>query len=347
MSLSAQFAWDVQHASQSPGILWFRTKDSTSGWRPFGRLAFITDNVASATNADKLDGLHASAFTRCDQAPAVDLDTVNGVGFIVNPLNANATEARHYPIQEAGCLIYCTAAYSSANQIYGSYSSNRWFARGGGGSATSKKAWREFAFLDSKVAAATVADKVGTATEGSAAPPVYINAGVPTACTAASVFSALSMNASKQLSLTVAGQNRTLTLTYAQSSDVLNVIDSRSVNDTFDSMAVQSMGCSMKQNGAVGLPASNAYSAVMHIKPWKDTSAGCAHQLAFNSSTYWLYHRMLLPNDISDWARLAEFVNGRLYLDENRTVYLYYDSAADCVRCNKTIVSNQNVAAFA
>ncbi|MBD5219476.1 MAG: hypothetical protein HDS72_04425 [Bacteroidales bacterium] len=213
--------------------------------------------------------------------------------------------------------------------------------------ATGVKRYADYdTILNSKVAAATVADKVGTATVGSAALPVYINAGVPTACTAASVFSALSMNASKQLSVTVAGQTRALTLTYAQSSDMLNVIDSRTTNDTFDSMAVQSMGCSMKQNGAVGLPASNAYSAVMHIKPWKDTSAGCAHQLAFNSSNYWLYHRMLLPNDISDWARLAEFVNGRLYLDENRTVYLYYDSTTDCIRANKTIVSEGNIAAF-
>ena len=42
-----------------------------------------------------------------------------------NPLDANATPARNYPIAQAGTLFYGTAAYSSANQIYGSYTSNR------------------------------------------------------------------------------------------------------------------------------------------------------------------------------------------------------------------------------
>ena len=111
--------------------------------------------ATSAGNADTLDGLHASAFARRDQNPAVDLNTVNGIGIMSNPTNANATTARHYPIQEAGTLFYGAAAYSSANQIYGTFSSNRWFFRGGGGSTTTKTAWKEMAFLTSNVASAT------------------------------------------------------------------------------------------------------------------------------------------------------------------------------------------------
>ena len=111
--------------------------------------------ATSAGNADTLDSLHASAFARRDQNPAVDLNTVNGHGIMTNGLNANATTARHYPIQEAGTLFYGTAAYSSANQIYGTFSSNRWFFRGGGGSTTTKTAWKEMAFLTSNVASAT------------------------------------------------------------------------------------------------------------------------------------------------------------------------------------------------
>ncbi len=106
-------------------------------------------------NADLLDGLHAASFARCDQWQQVDLNTVNDFGFMENHTSADATPERHYPIQEAGLLIYGTAAYSSANQIYGSFGTNRWFARGGGWSTTNKTAWREFAFLDSNVASAT------------------------------------------------------------------------------------------------------------------------------------------------------------------------------------------------
>lgn len=111
--------------------------------------------ATSAGNADTVDSLHASAFARKDQNPAVDLNTVNGNGIMTNPANANATTARHYPIQEAGTLFYGAAAYNSANQIYGTFSSNRWFFRGGGGSTTTKTAWKEMAFLTSNVASAT------------------------------------------------------------------------------------------------------------------------------------------------------------------------------------------------
>mgnify|MGYP002856330887 CR=1 FL=1 len=58
---------------------------------------------------------------------------------------------------------------------------------------------------------------IGTAdTYGSASLPIYWNAGVPTACTASSLFSALSWTAGTSagptLSVTVAGQNRTATI---------------------------------------------------------------------------------------------------------------------------------------
>ena len=115
------------------------------------------DGSGSGLDADLLDGLHHYAFAKANQSPTVDLNTVNGIGMMCNTANVNATSERHYPIQEAGCLIYCTAAYSSANQIYGSYNSNRWFARGGAGWDTDhpKTNWREFAFTDSNVASAT------------------------------------------------------------------------------------------------------------------------------------------------------------------------------------------------
>jgi hypothetical protein len=98
---------------------------------------------ANGGNADTVDNLHASSFTRADQEPDVDLDTVNGQGIMACRANTTATAERHYPIQQAGTLFYGTAAYKSANQIYGSFNSNRWFVRGGGTSPTAKTAWAE------------------------------------------------------------------------------------------------------------------------------------------------------------------------------------------------------------
>lgn len=98
---------------------------------------------ANGGNADTVDNLHGSSFTRADQAPDVDLNTVNGQGIMACRANTTATAERHYPIQQAGTLFYGTAAYNSANQIYGSFNSNRWFVRGGGTSQTEKTAWAE------------------------------------------------------------------------------------------------------------------------------------------------------------------------------------------------------------
>ncbi len=112
-------------------------------------------------NADMVDGLHSVSFARADASPSADLDKVNGRGIMTNDANGNATEDRHYPINEAGVLIYGDAAYGSACQIYGTYMSNRWFARGGGG-ADGKTKWREFAFTDSTVAVAKKLEKTIT-----------------------------------------------------------------------------------------------------------------------------------------------------------------------------------------
>lgn len=113
------------------------------------------DGSGSGLDADLLDGLHYTAFARTDQWQGVDLNTLNGFGIMMNNANADATAARHYPIQEAGTLFYGTAAYASSNQIYGSYNSNRWFFRGGGTSVNAKTAWKEMAFLSSNVSSAT------------------------------------------------------------------------------------------------------------------------------------------------------------------------------------------------
>ena len=73
--------------------------------------------------------------------------------------------------------------------------------------------------------------KVGTATKGSASLPIYLNAGVPTACTASSIFSSLAASGNN-ISITVAGQNRTLTVPYATNAGTATKLGTATVGST-------------------------------------------------------------------------------------------------------------------
>lgn len=62
--------------------------------------------------------------------------------------SANATTDRGYPIQEAGSLVVIPGTYHGSSQIYGTYSTNRWFVRGGSNSLedpTAHTSWKELA----------------------------------------------------------------------------------------------------------------------------------------------------------------------------------------------------------
>lgn len=72
-----------------------------------------------------------------------------------------------------------------------------------------------------------------TSSAGNAALPIYFSNGKPVACTASSVFSNLS-NSGNNLSITVAGQNRTLTVGYATSAGSATkvIVNQHTTNDT-------------------------------------------------------------------------------------------------------------------
>ena len=72
-----------------------------------------------------------------------------------------------------------------------------------------------------------------TSSAGNVALPIYFSDGKPVACTASSVFSNLS-NSGNNLSITVAGQNRTLTVGYATSagSTTKVIVNQHTTNDT-------------------------------------------------------------------------------------------------------------------
>lgn len=76
-----------------------------------------------------------------------DLNDINGAGFATQKSTAGyTTPENNYPINENGALIFANAHYSRSNQIYGSYLTNRWFARGGGNQQGIRTDWKEFVF---------------------------------------------------------------------------------------------------------------------------------------------------------------------------------------------------------
>lgn len=78
-----------------------------------------------------------------------NLNDINGAGFATQKSPTDYTSPENnYPINENGALIFANANYSRSNQIYGSYLTNRWFARGGGNQHGVRTNWKEFAFTD-------------------------------------------------------------------------------------------------------------------------------------------------------------------------------------------------------
>lgn len=78
-----------------------------------------------------------------------NLNDINGAGFATQRSIADYTSPENnYPINENGALIFANANYGCSNQIYGSYLTNRWFARGGGNQHGVRTNWKEFAFTD-------------------------------------------------------------------------------------------------------------------------------------------------------------------------------------------------------
>ena len=78
-----------------------------------------------------------------------NLNDINGAGFATQKSPTDYTSPENnYPINENGALIFANANYGRSNQIYGSYLTNRWFARGGGNQHGVRTNWKEFAFTD-------------------------------------------------------------------------------------------------------------------------------------------------------------------------------------------------------
>ena len=150
-------------------------------------LQALQAQVDSLSTRDNFDELTASALF-ADVLAASD----GYFGAIYGPLHGNADTA--------------TSATSAGSSTTASYLVSSSYSEGSGKNPVYFSGGRPVA---------------SSSSEGSASLPVYLSSGYLTACTASSIFSSLSSTAATNLSVTVAGQNRTATLyaTYDTSSE--------------------------------------------------------------------------------------------------------------------------------
>lgn len=99
------------------------------------------------------DGVHCLIFDSYNFSRNLGTTSLNS-SFNHFPMMASqirsddATTDRGYPIQEAGSLVVIPGTYHGSSQIYGTYSTNRWFVRGGSNSVedpTAHTSWKELA----------------------------------------------------------------------------------------------------------------------------------------------------------------------------------------------------------
>ena len=118
-NLSGQFIWDVSHGTKNPGTLWFRTKDSVNGWdKNWGKIAFITDNVASASKLSPGCKIWGQAFTGEKDITGA-LSDVSTITFSSSAAYVKKENAGSYIInsQENGQLNI--SAYNGKNILFG------------------------------------------------------------------------------------------------------------------------------------------------------------------------------------------------------------------------------------
>lgn len=150
-------------------------------------------------------------------------------------------------------------------------------------------------FVGSLQGNASTATKL-TSSAGNAALPIYFSDGKPVACTASQVFSNLS-NSGNNLSITVAGQNRTLTVAYASTTSKLISRGSLTAYEE-GSTTMGESGVNLYIVYNNGYPV--AYGNLLHIK-----GSGAGQLLAewCGSATLGhLYYRSKRDNSDNGWS---------------------------------------------
>lgn len=200
-----------------------------------GNAAINNGTVNTNLNADMLDGYNETSFFRHRGLQSIASAIPTSSELTTNN-KLNGSWQVSYPGASGHLVQFCSAGSAEYLQLYTTYNGNLLWRKSQDTNLT--KAWRTIIDTSNytsyiiKIGRTTVGAtnkpiylNAGTptalsATQGSAALPVYLSAGSIVACTASSVFSNLS-NSGNNISVTVAGQNRTLTVGYATNAGSL------------------------------------------------------------------------------------------------------------------------------
>ena len=192
---------------------------------------------------------------------------------------------------------------------------------------------RASAFIGNLKGNASTATKLESSA-GNAALPIYFSDGKPVACVPSSLFSTLS-NSGNNLSITIAGQNRTLTVNYASNTTSTEYLNNYSISDP-NTQALkdnkvkwfaQINTSSGYAGNNYGFPVGNNANGILYL----GTHPGkYGHQLGFSSNGN-IYHRFQNGSDFpqtangGSWSVLLTSTNYSSILD-NR---YYTETEAD------------------
>lgn len=233
---AAAFHWSGQSGQPS----WVWGGNNQHQYYVYNPSNFSVNYAKSAGNADTLDGQHSThyfrKYNRSDMGSSMNLNTLKTFGIFEvrtseitttnSPMSGyypllNFINGEHVQIQIAGTtgkLFY--RATQTANIGTSAEFTHSWAAFIDNTNYTSyikKIGTSTVGGTDRPIYLSSGTPTPISSTKGSASLPVYLKAGTITACTPSSVFSNLS-NSGTKLSISVAGQNRTLTVMYATST---------------------------------------------------------------------------------------------------------------------------------
>lgn len=284
-------------------------------WTKNGTVNNIT--VPYSSNSDKLDGYHASSFSKRFDISISANTTVNVDAYTKN--EGNTREAGN--ILSVNGWAWASSAYIRLN---GSYSIDRMrYSILSYRNGNLNNSWQQQALIflptysDSN---AIYLAQMNTGETGGAVNTTirrYIdydttvanitNGNVATSTNADKLdgyhanglFTGLS-NSGNNISISIGGTNKTLTVGYASSAGSANSAtylpyqDTRSTNYTPYQSGFNSKGWSathLKQNTTDGLSDGGTYHSSIYVYPWGDPSGGHAHNIAFtDNGNMWMRH---------------------------------------------------------
>jgi len=94
---------------------------------------------------------------------------------------------------------------------------------------------------------------------------------------------------------------------------ISTVADNRTIATTPNDYSNKIIFQGLKNHSAIGAPSTDAYSYLVGLRGWSDSSGGNSHELAFNNTG--IYHRSGATTSWSGWSRLLDSSNYSGYLN--------------------------------